>query len=144
MRLPPKFILRGLLVSGWHDSLLEESDPNSMMKHLHLGLWKILFAQVWELRNKHNNCAESIADIYERNQLLAELHEWRRVGPERLGAHQAYLAECDPKDMQQQQTASLRTRIEILTLAARNWRNSCRAGQKLITQYFMPDQQRHA
>ena len=100
MRLPPEFLLRGLLVSGWHGSLLQQEDPDLMMKHLHLGLWRILFAQVWELRNKHNHCTKSVTATYERNQLLVELREWKRTGPEKLGAHQSYLAEYDLADMQ--------------------------------------------
>ena len=75
MRLPPEFLLRGLLVSGWHGSGLQQEDPDLMMKHLHLGLWRILFAQVWELRNNPNHRTESIAATYGRNQLLAELSE---------------------------------------------------------------------
>ena len=86
MRLPSEFLPRGYLATGWHDSLIQDNNPNEMVKHLLLGLWRILFAQVRELRNTHNNRTESIVDVYEQNQLLAELREWKRIGPERLGA----------------------------------------------------------
>ena len=141
MCLPPEFLLRGFLVTGWHNALLPHGNPKLMMTQLHLGLWRILFAQVWELRNKHNNHTESIASVYERNQLVQELREWKRTRTTRLGAHQSYLAEYDLVDIQRQQTSSLKTRIEILTIAARNWRKSCKSGQKLITQYFIPDEE---
>ena len=55
--------------------------------------------------------------MYKRDQLITELREWKRTRTTRLGANQAYHAEYDLADIQRQQTSSLKTRIEILTIA---------------------------
>ena len=141
MQLPPEFLLRGYLVKEWYDTLFKSSndDADKWMTRLHLGAWNILFTQVWDLRNKQNHSSESITDAYERRLLKAELKEWKQTRSIRLGAHQSYLAEYDLTEVMRQPTSSLKTTIDILTIAARNWRKASKSGQKLITKYFKPN-----
>ena len=136
--LPKEFILRGLLTNHWLQALIEHDRDNAetSMIHLLLCVWNILFTQVWGFRNGTLHGRESIVDKYERRNLIHELREWKREPALKLGSSQTYLTMYDMKDVPKWQTEYMKTTIEILTKAARNYRASILEQQHLITEYF--------
>ena len=134
------FIVRGYLVPEWLEAIAAYNGdkPELQMRHLFRGLWTILFAQIWETRNniKHGNT--SIVDKIEREQLITELHEWKRNSGNRLSSGQQYLIDYNIHDLTQWTTTGLKSTVELLIQAAKNFRQAIQNQQHLITQYFSP------
>ena len=111
--------------------------PQEKIKHLFCGLWTILFSSVWEQRNSLLHSEENIVARYEKEQLIQDLHEWKRCGAARVGASQVYLIHYDCDQLHEWTLTSLRNMSELLLHAARNYRERT-AGklQATITSYF--------
>ena len=101
-----------------------------------LALWNILFTQVWGFRNGTLHGGDSIVEKYERSNLTRELGEWKRNAAVTLGPTQTYLTAYDMKDVPKWQTDYMKTTIEILTKASKNYKKSILERQHLITEYF--------
>ena len=100
-QLPPDFILKGYLSDEWFHALLQHDRGSAKrtIVHLLLSLWKILFMQIWDFRNGELHGRDSVVETYERSILRGELIEWNRNAAEKIGAHQAYLAEYNITDI---------------------------------------------
>ena len=79
-----------------------------------------------------------MVETYERSILRKELAEWKRNAAEKIGAHQAYLAEYDISDVDKWPTSAMKNIAETLAHAARNYKKSVLAKQPLITKFFTP------
>ena len=107
------------------------------MTHLYLGLWKTLFASIWEQRNVISHGEESIVTKIEREQLLDKLREWKRTAGARLGASQQYLINYNIREMVTWTTATMRETVNLLVKAAINFKEAeLDKSQPLIAQYF--------
>ena len=79
------------------------------LRHLHLGIWRILFTAVWEQRNIFLHGKDSISMKYEREKLTTELRKWKWVAGSRLGYQQMYLVDYINDDITQWKTATKET-----------------------------------
>ena len=116
----------------------KRSSAERLVVHLILSLWKILFTQVWDARNGELHGKKSIVETYERSILRNELEEWKRNAAEKIGAHQAYLADYELEDVDKWPTTAMKNVAETLAHAARNYNRSVLTRQPLITSYFTP------
>ena len=125
-RLGPDFLLRGLLTKEWLAAIVR---PEQRFKQLYIGLWRTVFASVWEKRNSISHSDDSTVTKLEREQLMTELCE--------LGATQQYLIDYSVESIKQWTTASMRTTINLLVQAAVNFRQEqVDETQPRITAFF--------
>ena len=75
---------------------------------------------------------------HERSILRKELEEWKCNAAEKIGAHQAYLAEYNLEDVDKWPTTAMKNVAETLTHTARNYNESVLTRQPLITSYYTP------
>ena len=108
------------------------------MTHLYLGLWKILFATVWEQHNAIANSEVSIVDKIERTEFIKELIEWKRECHTQLSYTQHYLVSFDVSRMMSWSTSNMRVTLELLVRSAINYRRSTATNQRLITEFTCP------
>ena len=134
-----EFLLQGYLTPDWLEAIRRHhpDKPEQCMTHLYLGLWKTLFASIWEQRNVISHGKESIVTKIEREQLLDELREWRRTACVRLGASQQYLINYNRREIETWTTTTMRKTVNLLVKAAINFKEAeLDKSQPLITQYF--------
>ena len=141
MTLGFEFLLRGYLVKKWYDLLvaLEVHRPQQKLKQMHLGLWRILFFPVWESRNDVAHDTDNVVDRYEKERLINDLTEWKRASATRLSSHQLFLVEYKIDDLETWPTSGLRSTLDLLAQAAKNFRKSQEESQSLITSFFQRD-----
>ena len=139
-QLGPEFLLRGYLVPEWLTAIqhFDKNKPQLRLTHLYLGLWKTLFATVWEQRNETANSEVSIVDKIEGEQFKRELIEWKRERHTRLSYSQHYLVGYDIPRMMAWSTSNMRVTLELLVQAARNYWRSLATRQHLITEFLCP------
>ena len=138
LSLGHEFLLRGYLVTDWYETLqrMKVSRPERALTHIFLGLWRIMFAPIWEHRNSIAHDDDNIVTKYERERLTQELSDWKREAATRLGHDQLYLTAFDPLQLASWTTSAMRNTIQLLTKAAKNYRRSIEEDQPLITSYF--------
>ena len=87
------FTLLGYLSEEWYSALMTINSDKAQqhLRHLHLGIWQILFIAIWEQRNIFLHGKDSISMKYELEKLTMELHEWKQVAGTPLGYQQTYL-----------------------------------------------------
>ena len=139
-QLGPDFLLRGYLTPKWLRALQKYANdkPEVKMTHLYLGLWRILFATVWEQRNTTANSEVSIVDKIKRTQFIKELIGWKREQHTRLSYTQHYLVSFDVSRMMSWSTSNMRVTLELLVRSAINYRRSLATNQRLITEFMCP------
>ena len=138
--LGPDFLLRGLLDKRWLTAICATDNDKPLVKlmHIYIGLWRILFASVWETRNNILHGKGSIAEKYERKRLIAELAEWKRTALHMLGSKQWQLASYSMQDAIRWSTPLMKETLRTLATAARNFKNhtdGC-ATQTRLTDFF--------
>jgi hypothetical protein len=134
-----EFLLRGYLTKEWLQAIMhfDRNKPEQRLTHLYKGLWKILFASMWEQRNTSLHGPNNLSDKYERERLQDELREWKRISNTRLGHRQQYLTDYPPDEIETWKTATMRETIALLIKASQNHLdNSLKPGQRKITSYF--------
>lgn len=131
--LPNDFILRGHLSIGWLRVLPQrgKSSAESSIVHLHLCLWKILFTQIWDFRNRELHGKSSLIKTYERPILKQELVERKSNAAEKIGAEQVYLVDYDLYDLDKWPTTATKHIVERLAHVARNYKKSVLTRQPL-------------
>ena len=87
--------LRGYLAKEWLDAIkhFQQDKPEEKFIHRYLGLWRSLFAAVWEQQNATLHGESSLAEKYEKEKITTELLEWKRISHLKLGYEQQYLGE---------------------------------------------------
>ena len=69
----------------------DHNKPEQRLSHLYKGLWKTLFATIWEQRNISLHVPNNLSRKYERDKRQEELREWKILSNTRLGHQQQYL-----------------------------------------------------
>ena len=140
--LGAEFTLRGYLTNEWFYAMKHFSPdkPDQKLSHLYIGLWKHIFEAAWGKRNELAHSEESITSRFEREQLISELYEWKRLGGSRIGHSQLYLLDYDHTDIRTWPLPTLRTTASMLKQAAENFIHTEQesTSQTLITGYFTP------
>ena len=135
------FFLRGYLACEWLIAIqhFQKDEPEEKFIHLYLGLWRSLFAPVWEQRNAMLHGESSRADKDEHEKITNELLEWKRVSHLRLGHQQQYLTEYNKEKIGQWKTTTMRETVKLLVKAAQNFMDDMLDnGHHRITEWFTP------
>ena len=93
-KLGGEFLLQGYLTRDWLVAIMQVEKCGKAelrLTHLYLVIWETLFEAVWEQRNEMLHGKDGIVDVYERQQLIVEMKEWKRQAPTRLGSKQQFL-----------------------------------------------------
>ena len=74
-----EFLLQGYLTVDWLVAIQVNhyNKPELLLIYLYVGLWKTLFASIWEQRNNIAHSDESIVTKIEGQNLIEELKEWK-------------------------------------------------------------------
>ena len=88
------------------------------LRHLHIGIWQVLFTAVREQRNIFLHGKDSISMKYKREILTTELWEWKRVPGSRLGYQQMYLVNYSNDEITHWKTTTMKETIHQLVKAA--------------------------
>ena len=94
---------------------------------------------VWESRNDVAHDTDNVVDRYEKERLISDLTEWKRASATRLSSHQLFLVEYKIDDLETWPTSGLRSTLDLLAQAAKNFRKSQEESQSLITSFFQRD-----
>ena len=131
--------LRGYLSREWFRAIqkLSPSRCDQKMAHLIRGLWICIFEPLWEARNNNVHSTDNIVAKLEKEQLIDELHEWKRTGGTRLGYRQTYLLNYTHSELDTWTLRTIRNLVSLLAKAAKNYQEEKRdPSQRLITEYF--------
>ena len=133
-----EFTTRGYLSTKWLVAMqyFQPDKPEFRLRHVHLGIWRILFQAVWETRNSILHGRGNFVERMEREGLIQELLEWRRLGASRLGVSQHYLIDYDVRTIMRWTTTAMHVTANLLVTAARNFRAQKDEGQTQITAHF--------
>ena len=93
---------------------LDSNKATQQQCHLYLGLWKILFVEIWEQSNAFIHGKDSMSMKYEQTQLVNKPHEWIMVANGRLGHSQQYLANYSYEEIPAWKTTTMRETAQLL------------------------------
>ena len=74
------------LVTGLHTAI-QENHPNKP----YVGLWKTIYASIWEQQNNTIHSDKIIVTSIEKEKLIDELKEWKISSGTRLASNQQFL-----------------------------------------------------
>ena len=108
------------------------------LTHLYLGLWKTLFEAVWEQRIEMLHGKNGLVDVYERQQLIAEMKERKRQAPTRLGSKQQFLVTFSDDKILSWRTVTIREHLRLIIQAFKKCNNILLDKDQLrITDFFV-------
>ena len=132
-KLGGEFLLRGYLTRDWLAAIMQVKKIGKAELRL------TLFEAVWEQLNEMLHGKNGIVDVYERQQLIAEMKEWKHQAHTRLGSKQQFLVTFTDDEILRWRTATIREHLKLITQASKNYNNIILDKDQLrITDFFVP------